>query len=125
MYFARLGIVGCVAGAYPVFTIMARDLLYKSDSARFRYGFALGWYAVSLVGAMILPGFDLASKVIGSMAALLIFVFPGLALIVTYVNRKLYRAILGTGFAAFGVFLFWYALLSAFYWTCTNAASSN
>merc|ERR1712008_295141 len=74
MYFARLGIVGCVAGAYPVFTIMARDLLYKSDSARFRFGFALGWYAVSLVGAMILPGFDLASKVIGSMAALLIFV---------------------------------------------------
>ena len=115
MYFARLGVVGCVSGAYPVFSIMARDLLYKSECPKFRYGFAVGWYAISLIGAMTLPGFDLASKVIGSMAALLIFVFPGLALIVTYVDRKLYRAILGTLFAAFGVFLFWYALLSAFY----------
>ena len=49
------------------------------------------------------------------MAALLIFVFPGLGLVVTYVERKLYRAILGTLFAALGVFLFWYALLSAFF----------
>ena len=49
MYFARLGVVGCVSGAYPVFSIMARDLLYKSDSPKFRYGFAVGWYAISLI----------------------------------------------------------------------------
>merc|ERR1712023_594939 len=42
MYFARLGVVDCVSGAYPVFSIMARDLLYKSDSPKFRYGFAVG-----------------------------------------------------------------------------------
>ena len=80
-----------------------------------RYSFAICWYIVTLIGAIYLPDFDLASKVIGSMAALLIFVFPGLALIVTYVERKLYRAILGTCFATLGVFLFFYSLLTAFY----------
>lgn len=115
IYFARLGIIGCVSGAYPVFTIMGRELLHKSDDTKYRYSFAVCWYIVTLVGAIYLPDFDLASKVIGSMAALLIFVFPGLALIVTYVERKLYRAILGTCFATLGVFLFFYSFLTAFY----------
>ena len=113
IYFARLGIIGCVSGAYPVFTIMGRELIHKSDDTKYRYSFAICWYIVTLIGAIYLPDFDLASKVIGSMAALLIFVFPGLALIVTYVERKLYRAILGTCFATLGVFLFFYSILTA------------
>jgi len=114
MYFARIGIIGCVSGAYPVFTITGRELLHKSDDIKYRYIFACIWYVITLVGALYLPDFDLASKIIGSMAALLIFVIPGLALIIAYVERKLYRAILGTFFATFGVFLFFYSLLTAF-----------
>ena len=114
MYFARIGIIGCVSGAYPVFTITGRELLHKSDDVRYRTIFGLIWYLLTLIGALIIPDFDLASKVIGSMAALLIFVIPGLALIIAYVERKLYRAILGTFFATFGVFLFFYSLLTAF-----------
>ena len=65
MYFARIGIIGCVSGAYPVFTIMPRDILSKSECPKFRYGFAVCWYITALVGAIYLPGFDIASKVKG------------------------------------------------------------
>ena len=64
IYFARLGIIGCVSGAYPVFTIMGRELLHKSDDTKYRYSFAVCWYIVTLIGAIYLPDFDLASKVI-------------------------------------------------------------
>ena len=50
------------------------------------------------------------------MAGLLMFVFPGLALLVNYVNRKFYRCILGLVFTVFGTFLFGYAFVHSIVW---------
>jgi len=111
MYCARIGILGCVMGAYPVFTLLARDMAYKSNNYKYRYGFATIWFIVAVISAYFIPDFRIVSGVIGSMAALLMFVFPGLALMVSFTNRKFYRCILGLFFVVFGTFLFGFSFV--------------
>jgi amino acid permease len=111
--FARTGIVGCIMGAYPVFTLMARDMIRKTENFRFRIMFGIVWFIICAFCAMLIPNFQVASAVIGSMAALLMFVFPGLTLLVSYVERKFYRCILGVFFTVVGVFLFVYSFIAA------------
>lgn len=113
MYCARIGIIGCLMGAYPVFTLLARDMLYKSNNPRFRYCFSSVWFICALGAAMVIPDFQMASAMIGSLAALLMFVFPGVALLVSFTNRKFYRCLLGLFCVVFGTFLFGFAFTNS------------
>ena len=114
MMCARVGIIGCVMGAYPIFALLGRDILYKSSNCKFRYGFASIWFTIAVSCAMVIPDFTVVSGVIGSMAALLMFVFPGLALMVSFTDRKFYRCIMGCFFVVFGIFLFTYSFINSF-----------
>ena len=64
-----------------------------------------------LIGAIYCPSYDVVSGLIGSFAGLIMFVIPGVMMIVAYSNRKCYRAYLGAFFATFGSFLFVFSFI--------------
>ena len=59
------------------------------------------------------PNFEDVLQLMGSMMALLIFFFPGIATVVTFANTRdkfsTVLALLGAAFAVFGTYLFFYS----------------
>ena len=100
-------------------------MLYKSNNARFRYCFSSVWFLCALVAAMAIPDFEMASAMIGSLAALLMFVFPGVALLVSFTNRKFYRCLLGLFCVVFGTFLFAFAFTNSLMWLLPSSAATR
>ena len=79
-----------------------------------RVGFVSLWFAASLVLAIKIPNIGQVIKLLGSLAAVFIFVFPGLCLFkITYrsdpsLTRKstMLKVIASFAFLAFGAFIF-------------------
>ncbi|CAG5107648.1 Oidioi.mRNA.OKI2018_I69.chr1.g3427.t1.cds [Oikopleura dioica] len=109
--FARIGTLGSVTGAYPVFALTARKLLSENTGFLYRFIFASSFFGVCLLGAIYCPSYDIVSGIIGSFAGLIMFVIPGVMMIVAYSKRKCYRAYMGAFFATFGSFLFVFSFI--------------
>merc|ERR1712029_315194 len=79
-----------------------------------RVGFVSLWFVASLILAIKIPNIGQVIKLLGSLAAVFIFVFPGLCLFkISYradpsFNRKstMLRVIVSCLFLAFGAFIF-------------------
>ena len=115
MYPARIGIIGCVCAPYAVYTIMARGIIYESTNPKYRCFFAIGWFLLSFLVAVFWPNFDAILQLMGSLMALLIFTFPGIALMVTYTNSRLSLSIFGAVLACLGTYLFCYTFISTIF----------
>ena len=120
MYAARVGIIGCVCAPYAVYTLMARGLVYESSNVKYRIFFAIFWFIISLVVALVWPNFEAALQLMGSLMALLMFLFPGIALIVSYTTERLAISIFGAIMACLGAYLFCYTLISTIFISATG-----